>query len=100
MGDVIPTGAPRQGELPAAYREASEDELHAASARRSALGERVVVLGHFYQREEVVAHADYVGDSFQLANAALSSRRPRRSSSAACTSWPRPPTCSPAPTRR
>ena len=32
--------------------------------------ERVVVLGHFYQREEVVRHADYVGDSFQLANAA------------------------------
>ena len=29
-----------------------------------------MVLGHFYQREEVVRHADYVGDSFQLANAA------------------------------
>ncbi len=28
------------------------------------------MLGHFYQREEVVRHADYVGDSFQLANAA------------------------------
>lgn len=72
MGDVIPTGAPRQGELPAAYREASEAELHARiTAAKSALGDRVVVLGHFYQREEVVAHADYVGDSFQLANAAL-----------------------------
>ena len=72
MGDVIPTGAPRQGELPAAYREASEEELHARiTAAKATLGERVVVLGHFYQREEVVAHADYVGDSFQLANAAL-----------------------------
>jgi hypothetical protein len=71
MGDVIPTGAPRQGELPAAYREASEDELHARIGGEGTLGERVVVLGHFYQREEVVAHADYVGDSFQLANAAL-----------------------------
>ena len=29
-----------------------------------------MILGHFYQREEVVRHADYVGDSFQLANAA------------------------------
>ena len=29
------------------------------------------MLGHFYQRDEVVEHADYVGDSFQLANAAL-----------------------------
>ncbi len=72
MGDVIPTGAPRQGELPAAYRVASEEELHARiTAAKATLGERVVVLGHFYQREEVVAHADYVGDSFQLANAAL-----------------------------
>ena len=72
MGDVIPTGAPRQGELPAAYRTASEEELHERiRAAKDVLGERVVVLGHFYQREEVVRHADYVGDSFQLANAAL-----------------------------
>src|SRR5690606_37240783 len=72
MGDVIPTGSPRQGELPAEYREASEDELDKRiRAAKAALGDRVVVLGHFYQREEVVQHADYVGDSFQLANAAL-----------------------------
>ncbi|MFB3979118.1 MULTISPECIES: quinolinate synthase NadA [Microbacterium] len=71
MGDVIPTGAPRQGELPIAYREASDDELDARiRAAKQTLGDRVVVLGHFYQREEVVRHADYVGDSFQLANAA------------------------------
>ncbi|MFE1663838.1 quinolinate synthase NadA [Microbacterium sp. P02] len=71
MGDVIPTGSPRQGELPASYREASEDELHERiRVAKQTLGERVVVLGHFYQREEVIAHADYVGDSFQLANAA------------------------------
>ncbi|MEV5042286.1 quinolinate synthase NadA [Microbacterium sp. LMI1x-1-1.1] len=72
MGDVIPTGAPRQGQLPAEYREADEAELAARIvAAKHTLGERVVVLGHFYQREEVVTHADYVGDSFQLANAAL-----------------------------
>ncbi|MFJ4044733.1 quinolinate synthase NadA [Microbacterium sp. NPDC089987] len=72
MGDVIPVGAPRQGELPAAYREAGEGELDARiRAAKQTLGDRVVVLGHFYQREEVVRHADYVGDSFQLANAAL-----------------------------
>ncbi|MFJ6548482.1 quinolinate synthase NadA [Microbacterium sp. NPDC091676] len=71
MGDVIPTGAPRQGELPAAYREAGEDELHRRiEAAKAALGDRVVILGHFYQREEVVTHADEVGDSFQLATAA------------------------------
>ncbi|MCM3696218.1 quinolinate synthase NadA [Microbacterium oleivorans] len=72
MGDVIPTGAPRQGQLPAEYREAAEEELAARIvAAKATLGDRVVVLGHFYQREEVVTHADYVGDSFQLANAAL-----------------------------
>ncbi|MBD8477943.1 quinolinate synthase NadA [Microbacterium sp. CFBP 8794] len=71
MGDVIPTGAPRQGELPQAYCDASDDELDARiRAAKATLGDRVVVLGHFYQREEVVRHADYVGDSFQLANAA------------------------------
>ncbi|MCK2029069.1 quinolinate synthase NadA [Microbacterium galbinum] len=71
MGDVIPTGAPRQGELPVAYREADEAELdERIRAAKQTLGDRVVVLGHFYQREEVVRHADYVGDSFQLATAA------------------------------
>ncbi|MDN3444690.1 quinolinate synthase NadA [Microbacterium sp. APC 3901] len=71
MGDVIPTGAPRQGELPAEYREASEDDLdERIRAAKATLGDRAVVLGHFYQREEVVRHADYVGDSFQLATAA------------------------------
>ena len=72
MGDVIPTGAPRQGELPAEYREASDADLDLRiRAAKATLADRVVVLGHFYQREEVVQHADYVGDSFQLANAAL-----------------------------
>lgn len=71
MGDVIPTGAPRQGELPAAYREADEAELHRRiTAAKAVLGDRAVILGHFYQREEVVRHADEVGDSFQLATAA------------------------------
>jgi quinolinate synthase len=71
MGDVIPTGAPRQGELPVEYREASEEDLdERIRAAKATLGDRVVILGHFYQREEVVQHADYVGDSFQLATAA------------------------------
>lgn len=73
MGDVIPTGSPRQGQLPAAYRDASDEDLdRRIRAAKETLGDRVVILGHFYQREEVVRHADYVGDSFQLANAAKS----------------------------
>ncbi|MCX6502632.1 MAG: quinolinate synthase NadA [Microbacterium sp.] len=72
MGDIIPTGSPQQGSLPQEYRDAPDEELHdRIRAAKATLGERVVVLGHFYQREEVVRHADYVGDSFQLANAAL-----------------------------
>ena len=71
MGDVIPVGAPRQGELPREYREASDAELdERIRAAKATLGDRLVVLGHFYQREEVVAHADFVGDSYQLAVAA------------------------------
>ena len=69
--DEIPAESPRQSTLPAEYREASDDELHARiRAAKATLGERVVILGHFYQRDEVVQHADYLGDSFQLANAA------------------------------
>jgi quinolinate synthase len=73
MGDVIPAGSPRQGQLPEEYRTASNDELAMRiRAAKQTLGDRVVVLGHFYQRDEVVEFADFVGDSFQLANAARS----------------------------
>jgi quinolinate synthase len=34
---------------------------------KSSLGERVVILGHHYQRDEVLNHADYRGDSLKLA---------------------------------
>ncbi|HEY8282599.1 MAG TPA: quinolinate synthase NadA, partial [Leifsonia sp.] len=71
MADPIPATAPRQGELPEEYRTASPAELDARiRAAKQTLGERVVTLGHFYQRDEVVQYADFVGDSFQLANAA------------------------------
>lgn len=71
MADPIPAAAPRQGELPEEYRTASPEELHdRIMAAKATLGDRVVTLGHFYQRDEVVQYADFVGDSFQLANAA------------------------------
>ncbi len=48
-----------------------EDELDARiRAARRALGERLVILGHHYQREEVFRHADYTGDSLKLSRQA------------------------------
>ncbi|MBM9462894.1 quinolinate synthase NadA [Aeromicrobium sp. YIM 150415] len=70
--DAIPEPVVRPGQLPVAYQQMSEEELHERIRRaKSALGDRLVILGHFYQRDEVVQYADFVGDSFQLANAAL-----------------------------
>jgi quinolinate synthase len=71
MADIAPGSTPRQGVIPQEYRQASAAELDLRiRAARHALGERVVMLGHFYQRNEVIQYADFVGDSFQLANAA------------------------------
>ncbi|MHA7262710.1 quinolinate synthase NadA [Arthrobacter sp. TMN-37] len=71
MADPAPAATPRQGELPEEYRLAGDDELERRiTAAKEALGDRVVLLGHFYQRDEVIRHADFVGDSFQLARAA------------------------------
>ena len=38
-----------------------------ARAAKAALGDRVFVLGHHYQRDEVIEFADVTGDSFKLA---------------------------------
>jgi quinolinate synthase len=71
MADPLPATSPIQGELPEEYRTADKAELsRRISEAKAALGSRAVVLGHFYQRDEVVQYADFVGDSFQLANAA------------------------------
>jgi quinolinate synthase len=71
MHDTLPAGSPQQGFLPQEYRQASKSELDRRIRQaKAALGDRLVILGHFYQRDEVIQYADFVGDSFQLANAA------------------------------
>jgi len=54
--------------LPAKYVGLADAEMEARiTAARLALGERLVILGHHYQRDEVIRFADYTGDSFKLA---------------------------------
>jgi quinolinate synthase len=49
------------------YMAMSDAELHERIENaRKILGARVVVLGHHYQRDDVIAHADLTGDSYQL----------------------------------
>lgn len=55
------------GELPA---PSDPDLVERAKAARAKLGEKAYVLGHHYQRDEVIAFADVTGDSFKLAQAA------------------------------
>jgi quinolinate synthase len=52
------------GDLPA---PSDPDLVERARAAKEALGERVFVLGHHYQRDEVIQFADVTGDSFKLA---------------------------------
>jgi quinolinate synthase len=56
--------------LPDSYLGLPDDEMALRiEAAKAALGDRLVILGHHYQRDEVIRFADYTGDSFKLANA-------------------------------
>ena len=55
------------GDLPA---PSDPDLVARARAAKAALGDRVFVLGHHYQRDEVIEFADVTGDSFKLAKEA------------------------------
>jgi quinolinate synthase len=54
--------------LPQRYLGLSDEEMDSRiAAAKAALGRRLVILGHHYQRDEVIKFADYTGDSFKLA---------------------------------
>ena len=64
-----------QTPLPGGYTEATPADLAARiGAAKDALGERLVILGHHYQRDEVMRWADARGDSFGLSRIAAANR--------------------------
>src|SRR5579862_8314295 len=65
----------RNDVIPTFYAEMDGSELdRRITAAKAALGTRLVILGHHYQRDEIIKYADYRGDSFKLAQ--LAAARP------------------------
>ena len=61
--------------IPQFYAEMEGEELdRRIAAAKEQLGSRLVILGHHYQRDEIIKYADYRGDSFKLAQ--LAAARP------------------------
>jgi quinolinate synthase len=62
-----------QPSLPERYLNATNDELGAQiAARRAELGSKLLILGHHYQQDDVIRHADLIGDSLKLSQLAAS----------------------------
>jgi quinolinate synthase len=73
LTDVEKASIGERQPLPEEYLGLSDDEMDARiAAAKGTLGDRVVILGHHYQRDEVIKFADYTGDSLKLARAAAS----------------------------
>lgn len=63
-----------QAPLPQEYADLTPEQADARIlAARATLGKRLVILGHHYQRDEIIKHADFRGDSYKLAKDAARS---------------------------
>ena len=59
--------------IPVEYLKMAPDEIDVKIRKvREVIGQRLVILGHHYQRNEVIKFADFVGDSFKLSQKAAS----------------------------
>jgi quinolinate synthase len=68
LGRGTDPNSERGVDCPGGLPPASDPDLVArAQAAKDALGSKVFVLGHHYQRDEVIQFADVTGDSFKLA---------------------------------
>ena len=77
--------------MPASYRETSPDDLDRRIQKaKEILGERLLILGHHYQMDEVMKFADVDGDSFGLSRTAGSRPGPAVAAAAAAAAAARP----------
>ena len=76
--EVIDPQAPPQVAQPNeinAYRQLTADELtQRCQIAKKTLGKRLLILGHHYQQDEVIAFADHRGDSYRLAQLACANK--------------------------
>lgn len=64
--------------IPMNYNELSAHEIASRIKRiKKSVGSQLVILGHHYQKEEVIVHADYTGDSLELCQQAVNQRDAR-----------------------
>ena len=65
----------RWQKIPTSYLKMSPDELdNQISKKKQQLGNTTIVLGHHYQRNEIIKFADFRGDSFKLSQLAAENR--------------------------